>query len=169
MSDPFRQPGWAFNRYMLSFAVSTATTLFALLPPLASLAGWIGPGVLAAAGYGVMLVAVVAELCRLGASRLKAPALRRACLAVLQGLLWSVVVLALPALILDVIWLSGHGPQAGPPDERHVFAVIAVVFGLMATAAAINLALLLRSSFWAAFRTFVSGGEGAEQSAASRR
>ena len=154
MSDPFKAPGWAWNRYMLSFAVAGATTLFALLPPLAALAGWVGPGPVAAGFYAMLGLAVVAELLRNGASHLKAPGGRRACLELLQALLWSLVVLAIPDLVLDVAWLSGHASLAGPAEERHVFAVIALVFAIMAAVAAINLAILLRSSFWAAFRSF---------------
>ena len=168
MSNPFAEPGWAWNRYMLSTAAAAACTLLALLPPLASLAGFAGAAPLAMSGYAVMALAAIAGLLRIGASKLKAPRARRFCLGMLQGLLWGLVLLAAPALLLNLAWLSVPGPWAGSAEERHVFAVIGLVLAVLAALAAINLAFLLRSPFWVAFRTFALAGKGAGPSSAAR-
>ncbi len=153
MTNPFTLPGWNLNRYMLSTAVAGVSTLFALILPAAALAELAGPTSIAVGGYSVLALAVAVQLCRLGASSLKAVAARRGCLAALEAVLWSVALLSLPALVLDVVHLAGAD---APPDRAgHAFAVTAVVFGVLAVVAGINLAILLRSPLWASFRAFV--------------
>ena len=151
MINPFTVPGWNLNRYMLSTAVAGVSTLFALVLPAAALAGLSGPTSVAIAGYSVLALAVVVQLCRLGASNLGMAGGRRACLAVLEAVLWTVAVLSLPVLAFDIVRLE----SARTLGARHAFAVAAVVFGVLSAAAGINLAFLLRSSLWASFRAFV--------------
>ena len=154
MSNPLSEPGWNLNRYLLSTAASVALTLFALLPPLGALAGWSGVAPLGVAGYAVIALALPVELLRRGASGLQAPGARRTCLEILQAFLWSVAVLSVPALALDLAWRFGHGRWAQAAGEDRILATIALVCAVLAAAAAANLALFLRSRLWNAFRAF---------------
>ena len=160
MSDPLQSSGVAHVRYMTATAPAVVTVTMALLPPLAAFAGSVGPEVVVAAGYGAVCVVIVITLFRLGAVRLATPGPRGACLSALQGCLWGYVASAIPAFLLDVAWLTGHAAQVGPAEERRVFATVALVFGVLGMAAALNLYTFLRSRLWADFRAFVLAHHG---------
>lgn len=155
MISPFSIPGWNRNRYMLATAFAGVATLMALGVPVGVMLGRSGPESLAGAGYASLALAVALQLCRLGASNFPRPPLRRTCLALLQDGLWAVVILSGPVLALDVAFRAGVLPTStGGGGSQGPFGVVAVVFGVIAVIAAVNLARLLRSQLWADFRAF---------------
>lgn len=154
MISPFAVPGWNRDRYMLATAFAGVSTLMAAGIPVGVMLGRSGPESLADAGYASLALAVVLQLCRLGASNYRRLSFRRTCLALLQTALWGVVAASGPALALNVAFRAGVIPAPLGGGGPSPFAVVAIVFGVVAVTASVNLVLLLRSRLWADFRSF---------------
>ena len=155
MISPFSIPGWNRNRYMLATAFAGVATLMAAGVPVGAMLGRSGPESLADAGYVSLGLAIALQLCRLGASNFRRPPFRRTCLRLLQDGLWGIVILSGPVLALDLAFRAGILPSStGGRGSQGPFGVVALVFGVIAVIAAVNLSGLLRSQLWADFRAF---------------